>query len=147
MKNGWLRKFSRAEGGATVVEFALVFGPFAMLMFGTLEYGRMLWAREALQSTANAGARCMGVVQLECATGGSYDAGEAMSYVLGQGASLYVSLAESDVTLDRDATCAGVSGFSQVSIDYTFTTALPVLFGSLSAGVPVTATACFPNQT
>jgi Flp pilus assembly protein TadG len=53
------RSFGRAEGGATAIEFAIVVGPLLLLMFATLEFGRMLWTREALQSAAIAGARCM----------------------------------------------------------------------------------------
>lgn len=141
-----LRRFVRTSGGATAVEFALVVGPLLLLVFGTVEYGRMMWTTGALQSTANAGARCMGIMQLECAEAGSLSAVNAVDFIVGQGTALQIAITPADIAVEPDATCAGIGGFSQVTLSYTFTTALPMLFGSLSAGVPLSATACFPNQ-
>ncbi len=141
-----LTRFARATGGATAVEFAMVVGPLLLLVFGTVEYARMLWMSSALQSTANAGARCMGIMQLECADGGSLSEANAVAFVVEKGTGLQVAITAGDVAVDPNATCAGVGGFSQVTISYTFTTPLPVLFGSMADGVPLSATACFPNQ-
>jgi Flp pilus assembly protein TadG len=142
-----LRRFARAADGATAVEFALVIGPLVLLLFGTIEFSRLLWTREALQSAASAGARCMGVLQSSCASAGAYSSGNAASFVIAKASALHVTLTASNLTLSNTATCAGVSGFSQVSINYTFETAVPQLLGSLSAGIPLSATACFPNQS
>jgi Flp pilus assembly protein TadG len=142
-----LRRFRAASGGATVVEFSLVVVPLMLVLFGTIEFGRLMWTREALQSAANAGARCMGVVQTDCATSGTYSSTKTATFVIAQATAMRIPLTATDITLNHSATCAGVSGFSEVSISYTFDTAVPQLFGSLAAGVPLTATACFPNQS
>lgn len=139
--------FGRAEGGATAVEFALVVGPLLLLLFGTIEFSRLLWTREALQSVANAGARCMGIVESSCANAGAYSSSKAITYVVTQATKLSVPLSTSNVTVNHSATCAGVSNFSQVTVNYTFQTALPELVGALSGGVALSATACFPNQS
>jgi len=51
----------------------------------------------------------------------------------------------------RNATTGACSGLSQtvsqVSISYTFTTAVPGLLTMLSGGEALTAQACFPNQS
>ena len=67
--------------GATAVEFAMVVFPFFLVVFGTIEFGRALWARETLHAVAMAGARCMGLVQSGCGTSGTYSASMATSYV------------------------------------------------------------------
>ena len=141
-----VRSFRRADGGATAVEFAIVVGQLLLLMFGTLEFGRLLWTREALQSAAISGARCMGILQTACVTSGAYSSTKAADYVIAEASALKVKLTSTNVTTTNNATCAGVSGFSQVTINYTFQTALPYLLDALTGGVSLTATACFPNQ-
>lgn len=141
-----LARFASATHGATAVEFAMVVGPLLLLVFGTVEYARILWTSSALQSTVNTGARCMGIMQLECADNGSRSEANAVAFIVERAIGLSVAITPADVAVEPDATCAGVGGFSQVTLSYTFTTALPILFGSLSAGVPLSAMACFPNQ-
>jgi len=63
-----------------------------------------------------------------------------------EASALKVRITAANVATTNTATCAGVSGFSQVTITYTFQTALPYFLGALTGGVPLTATACFPNQ-
>lgn len=142
----YLARFIAAAHGATAVEFAIVVGPLLLLVFGTVEYARLLWTSSALQSTANTGARCMGIMQLECADGGSPSEVNAVAFIVERAIGLSVAITPADVAIESDATCAGVSGFSQVTITHTFTTPLPLIFGSMSNGVPLAATACFPNQ-
>jgi hypothetical protein len=89
----------------------------------------------------------MGVVQTSCATSGAYSASKAISYVVAEASKLSVPLTTSNVAVNRSATCAGVSNFSQVTINYTFQTALPELVGALTGGVALSAIACFPNQS
>jgi len=132
--------------GAAAVEFALVIIPLLLFLFGIFEFGRLLWTREALQSAAIAGARCMGIGQTECTTSGSYDAQKTAAYISGQGVALLVPLTASNVLLDDAATCSGVGGFSEVTINFTFQTAVPQLLGALADGIPLSASACFPNQ-
>jgi Flp pilus assembly protein TadG len=138
--------FAASVSGATAVEFALIIGPLLLLLAGTVEFSRLLWTREALQSIAIAGARCMGVAGTDCAIKGVYDAAAATSYVVSQGTTMRVPLTDKDVTLNPAATCAGVSGFSEVSISYTFHTAIPSKLVGMGDGISLSATACFPNQ-
>ena len=53
-----LRKKHRDnEKGATLVEFSVGITVFAMVMFAVLEFGRVLWAHNALTDAARRGAR------------------------------------------------------------------------------------------
>ena len=73
-----LHDLTIAQDGATAVEFALVLPMFLMLVFGSIEFGRLLWTQQALQETAIAGARCMAIAQgsnannSPCAASGRY---------------------------------------------------------------------------
>jgi Flp pilus assembly protein TadG len=74
-----------AQEGTTAIEFALVAPVFLMLVFGTIEFGRLPWTQQALQQTAIAGARCVAIAQGKtrtspCASGGSYSSTTATSY-------------------------------------------------------------------
>jgi Flp pilus assembly protein TadG len=140
--------FWRSHGGATAVEFAAVLGPLMILIFGVFEFGRLLWTREALQETATAGARCMGMSATSCASGGTYNSGDSDTYIEGLANSWGVTLTAANITLNSNTTCAGVSaanGFSSVTITYTFQSVVPSLITALSGGTTLTSTACFPN--
>ncbi|HEX5936920.1 MAG TPA: TadE/TadG family type IV pilus assembly protein [Actinomycetota bacterium] len=56
----------RREDGAAAVEFALIVGLLAMLIFGLLEYGLAFWQVQNLRAAAREGAR-------EAAVGGDND--------------------------------------------------------------------------
>ncbi len=138
-------RFLRDAGGATAVEFALVAVPFLMLLVGGVEFGRMAWTRQALQQTAVIGARCMGILASGCASSGAYSLSNTQTYLTSVAAGYGVVLAPANMTLNRSATCAGLSGFSSVSLSYTFQTAVPGLVQALNAKT-MTAQACFPND-
>ncbi len=141
-----LTRFAKCRSAATAVEFGMVSMPLLLCIFGIIEFGRLMWTREALQQTAIASARCMGMVQNKCGSAGVYSSTLAMSYVQAQAASWAITLTPSNITLNSSATCAGLSGFSQVSVAYTFNTLVPALIKALAGGTHLSATACFPNQ-
>ena len=49
------------------------------------------------------------------------------TYIKGVASGWGVTLANANVTLNNSTTCAGVSGFSQVTITYTFQTVIPYI--------------------
>ncbi len=51
------RKFHRDTRGAALMEFAIVATVFLTLVFGIIEFGRLLWTHNALKSAAQQGAR------------------------------------------------------------------------------------------
>ena len=52
-----LKKRKDNQKGATLVEFSIGVTVFAMAMFAVLEFGRVLWAHNALTDAARRGAR------------------------------------------------------------------------------------------
>lgn len=139
-------RFSTCTRGATAVEFALIGVPLLLLIFGIVEFGRLMWTREALHHSAIAGARCMGMTQSACGTAGAYDVKMTQDYVVSQAGSWSVHLSTANITLNPAATCGGVTGFSQVTVAYTFQSLAPALISTLTGGRQLVATACFPNH-
>jgi hypothetical protein len=142
-----LRLLRAARDGVASVEFALLAIPFLMISLGTFEIGRLIWTNEALEETAAVGARCMGVLASSCAESGVYNSSDTSTYILGVAGGWNVALDSSALTLTQNGSCGGVSGFSQVTITYTFQTVLPSLLTTIASGVPLTVQACFPNQS
>jgi len=147
MRSGFLRTLLRAAPGSTAVEFALVLAPLLGLTFGIIEYARFFWTQEALEQTAIATARCMGIPQSNCATSGAYSTSKTQTFITNTSNTWGISVPTGNMTLNNSASCAGTSGFSQVTLTSTFVTAVPGILPLPSGGNTLTATACFPNNS
>lgn len=145
MKRFLAGKFSRDTSGATAVEFALIAVPLLLFLIGAIEIGRMMWIREALHSTAIAGARCMGVREAACAPGGVYSATSTRTFIRNYALSLRVAIPDARISVNNAATCSGTTGFSEVIVTYDFESILSPLL-ALNPTSDLSATACFPNQ-
>jgi Flp pilus assembly protein TadG len=151
MKPGRLSALAGARGGATAVEFALVAPLFLMLIFGTTEFGRLLWTEQALQETAIAGARCVAIAQSPtsnptsspCASGGSYSPASATTYIQKVASGWGLSLPPSNISANP-AGSGGCAGLSQVTLTSMFTSVVPSLV-QFGGGITLSASACYPN--
>ena len=56
-KEEMISKFNRSERGSTVVEMAMAAAVFFVLIFGIIEFGRLLYTHNALTDAARRGAR------------------------------------------------------------------------------------------
>ena len=148
-----LRSYLRSRSGAAAVEFALVVPALLVLVMGVFEYGRYLWTVNALQQTVTVTARCAGLLApasagvAGCATSGAFDSSQTKAFAEQLAGSYGVSLADSNLTVSHSATCSSLSGFSQVSLNYTFTTFVPGLVKAMANGYTISESACFPNQS
>ena len=83
-----LRREAKKEDGAAAVEFALIVGLLAILVFGLLEYGLAFWQVQNLRSATREGARVAAVggdnAEIRAAmvnsSAGSLTGGEAISF-------------------------------------------------------------------
>jgi Flp pilus assembly protein TadG len=148
-----LRQLYRARRGVTALEFAVVAPVLMMLVFGTIEFGRLLWTLQGLQMTAVQAARCMGILASSCTSGGGYSSDNTTSYIESSAAAWGISLTSSNLTLlTRDsgnpgcAPAAGTLTISEVTITYTFQTVVPGLLSMLSSKA-LQGHACFPNDS
>jgi Flp pilus assembly protein TadG len=141
------RGFARDNRGSSAIEFSLLAVPFLLLIFGTMEFARVLWTREVLKQVATAGARCMGITQPECGSGSTTDSASSTAFIIAEAGRRTLVLTNSNVTVNGSATCGTISGFSQVTLAYTYRPILPVLIPALGSAVTLNASSCFPNQT
>jgi Flp pilus assembly protein TadG len=137
-----IRDLFANQAGTTAVEFAFVVGPLVLLLMGGIEFGRMVYTRQALSETAIATARCIKIGQAGCTSGGSYSASASRDYARAQASRWFVALQTSEVVVDDDTTCGGVSGFAAVTITHDFQTALPFI-GDLANLTTLQTSACF----
>ena len=128
------------------MEFALIAVPFLMLSMGTIEFGRVIWTQEALQMTATQGARCIGLRASYCAAGGAYSQSNATTHIIAVAKGWDVKLASSQISVTNSSANSACSGLSEVTITYTFQTAVPGLLKMLVGGPTLSGHACFPNQ-
>ncbi len=146
-----LRRLLSARGGAAAVEFAIVVPLLTLLMFSTIEFGRLLWTRDVVKQVAVEGARCMGTLAPGCSTSGPvYSATNTKSYIVARAVGFSVPLTTAGVTIDRANACAspvGQSTSSQVTIAYTFNSAVGGFIAALADPRLLTVSACFPNQS
>jgi Flp pilus assembly protein TadG len=148
-----VKQLYHARRGVTALEFAVVAPVLIMLMFGTMEFGRLLWTMQGLQMTAAQAARCMGILASSCASGGAYSSDNTTSYIENAASAWGITLTDSNLTLltrDSDNTaCAPATTtltVSEVTITYTFQTVIPGLLSMLSSNA-LQGHACFPNNS
>jgi Flp pilus assembly protein TadG len=142
-----MRASARVDRRATTsLEFAVTIPALLLCVMGIIEFGRLAWAREALQQVAFSAARCMGVLSSTCASGGVVSTSSTDTYIQAAGNAWSIYIPTSAIALNANTTCGNVAGFSQVTLTYTFNTTVPKLIPSLAQGITLTAKACYPNQ-
>ncbi len=146
MKQAMFKRFCRDRSGVTAVEFALVAFPLLLLLFGAIEFGRMFWARQALQEVAAATARCAAIPQDACASSSQYDAGRTVTMATTLASANGLALQASNVSVTRSTSCGGLSGFTVATLSYSFSTPVPMIATLLPSAINFQATACYPNQ-
>lgn len=128
--------------GSVAVEFALVLFPLILFIVGALETARFFWINNAMEAIAVDTARCMALRAPECSSNGEdVNFAQAMVNIQDDATKMGINLPSSSITLSDDAVCAGLPGFSSVSIRHEF----PSVF-ILYVDFPMQADACFPNQ-
>ena len=124
----------RCRAGTTSVEFAIVAVVFLTMVGGTIEFGRYVWTRTAVQYAVEKAARCASVNTTTC---GNTSAVQTYAFNV----MLAAGVAASDFSYISNATCGSVSG-KQVSVNKTYT----FLFaGLLPAPPPLVASSCWPT--
>lgn len=146
-RRGPWRNLWRDRSGASALEFAIIAGPLILLLLGTIEFGRLLWLRQALEDTATAAARCMGIPQPECAVGGVYNANATRNFITGTAGGWGLAVNADNIVLNNAATCSGLSGFSNVQVTYQFSSPVPGFLEVVGMASTLTSNACFPNQS
>ncbi len=114
------RELATGRQGATTVEFAIVIMAMILLVFGIIEWGRLLWTRQIVMHAADMAGRCASIGSPRC-NGSNTPASYAASVAAKDGITLPVA----DVTYTPPVgKCTSVSGGSmqyyQISVSYAF---------------------------
>ncbi len=132
--------------GTSILEFAIVAPVMFMLVLAIIEFGFLMWTREALEQVAFAGARCMGVLSSSCASGGAVNATSTGTYINAVAAGWKITIPSGAIALNANTTCGNVSGFSQVALTYKYYAATASFVPGLAPYVTLKVQACYPNQ-
>ena len=128
-----IKHFKQDEKGSTLVEFAIGASVFVMAMFAVLEFGRLIWAHNALVDAARRGARYAVLHQ----PGGAEDTNIKNLVVYGNTAGgtqpLLPGLSTSNVQISRTGDFSVNSGTATVSVTgYQFQFVLPFMPNSIN---------------
>lgn len=117
-----------AREGTTAVEFALLAPALFMILFGAVEFGRLLWTQAALHFAVEEAARCASVTPSVCGTSAQTTA--------------YAANAATPLTIASTAfTSTTPSCGHQVSASFNYQFVVTGLFPFTPT---LTAQACFP---
>jgi Flp pilus assembly protein TadG len=128
-----IKNFKQDEKGSTLVEYAIGATVFIMAVFAVLEFGRAIWAHNALTDAARRGARYAALHQ----SGGAEDTNIKNLVVYGDTAGgtqpLLPGLSTSNVQISRSGDFSVNSGTVTVQITgYQFQFVLPLLPTSIT---------------
>ena len=116
------------RSGAAATEFALVAPALCMVLYGTMEFGRMAWTQQALNFAVEEAARCASVTPSVCGT-----SQQIATYAAGEISTGYVPATA------FSGTTAACGHLVTASFAYPF-----VATGLFSMTPTLTATACEP---
>lgn len=143
----------RREGGQSLVEFALVFPLFLLIIFGIVDAGRLIYTYNTVSSAARDGARVAIVNQSTSGTD-TCDTTSATAWSIGCAieSGIGLDLQSSDIVVEYrnptdTAACATpiIGCIASVAVTGTYRPLTPVI-GQLIGDVPVTSTTKMPIE-
>ena len=123
-----IKNFKHDERGSTLVEYAIGATVFIMAIFAVLEFGRALWAHNALTDAARRGARYAVLHRSNSGEDANIKNLVVYGNVAGGTTPLLPGLTTANVTVSRSSDFSVNSGTATVSITgYEFQFVLPML--------------------
>lgn len=122
-----LADICRCQRGTAAIEFAMVAPALLLALFGTIEFGRLMWTQSALHFAVEEAARCASVTPNVCGT-----ASQTASYAASKVSQLNIAASA--------FTAASASCGHQVSASFNFQFVATGLFPYTPT---LTAQACF----
>ncbi len=136
--------FRKDQIGATAVEFALVAPTFLMFVFLILDGGRMIFAKQSLNSLAAETARCAAIKAIGCTDPPGVQA-QAQAWAVNRGLTHdNLKIDPSDVKIFNPTTCFSQSNMAKATISVAWKRGAMTLLPQSIAPATLTATACFP---
>jgi Flp pilus assembly protein TadG len=124
---GFIARLRREERGAAAVEFAMTVPILLLAMLGIIEFGRVLWAQNALHYAVEDAARCASIDTTTCnSTSATQN---------------FAATASGTTFAPSVFTVSSQPCGNQVSASYPF----PFLTSLVSYNLTLSAQACFPS--
>lgn len=131
MRRRWTQLATERDG-TTTVELAIVMLALILLIFGIIEWGRLLWTRQAVMHAADAAARCYSIGSPLC-TGANTPDAYAVTVASNDGITLSATnVSFTPTTRSSTAPCTVAGGspqYYQISVSYTFSSPMTALLG------------------
>lgn len=127
-----VRRLLRSRSGVASLEFALVAIPFFLMVFGIVEFSRLVWTQSAMQFAVEKAARCASVNKSLCDP-----STPSLVQTYAQSQMLAPGTTAANFSLDLSK-----SSCNKVSASLTFTFLLPEL---LPSSVVLSAQSCYPT--
>jgi TadE-like protein len=122
-----------ATGRATAtIEVAIGLPAILMLLFGIVEFGRLLWTHQILMHAADMTARCYSISSPLC-TGTNTPASYAVSVASSDGITLDATGVPTPTAPSCTTTTGGSVNYYTITINYTFTSPVSALLPLPSA--------------
>jgi Flp pilus assembly protein TadG len=122
-----IRSKARGEEGAAAVEFALIVGLLAILIFGLLEYGLAFWQVQNLRAAAREGARVAAVGGDDTAVRTAMQQSSAGSFTGGATFGRNRTCDQTDATRGLPVTITIDNASLPSSVQQAFTVSIPFL--------------------
>lgn len=132
----WREKLRRSVAGAAIVEFALLAPVFLALLFGVVEFCRIMWVRQVVAEAAFKSARCASMGLADC-----QGASNIQAYAVARAAKSGVRITTSEVTPTLSTDCNGYTA-NRVAIAHRVSS--PVARFIPSVPTTLSSQACFP---
>ena len=133
----------QATRGTTSLEFAIVAVPLMLLLFGTIEFGRMVWALQAMQLAGDQTARCVAIGASACATPSAYAASIAQGLgavgLTASGVAVSIQTASSSPAV---CTLSGSNTATLVKLTLIFSSPVAALIPGINQ--TLTTNSCYP---
>jgi Flp pilus assembly protein TadG len=129
------KTFLRCIRGGAAIEFAIVAPVFLGLLMGVMEYCRVIWTVQTLNSVAFSTARCA-TYSTTCNSTSTIQ-----TYAVQQAQGFGLSVSASGVVYATNTTCNGNSAQNKVTVSYTLNSPLAGFAPAFPA--TVTGTGCF----
>jgi len=130
------RKFWSDINASSALEFAILAPVFLSFILVIFEGAQMIWTQQVLTEVASNTARCAGLGLSSC-TGASTPA----SYAVGRAADDGIAIATSEVAVNTNQTCQGISGMTMVTITHPYSFVVTMFVPT--APSQLVASACF----
>jgi Flp pilus assembly protein TadG len=132
------------EAGQALAEFALILPVLMLIVMGLFDFGRAIYAYNAISNAAREGAR-LAIVNQSTNSGRPAAADEAANQATALGLNPATDVTVAYRTADLSGSCQAVGCIAEVTVRYRFTAITPII-GSFVGPINMSSTTQLPIE-